>query len=86
MCYIHSAALVAEYLKAKNLFPGGCLGFKSISPNLVPDESRVADDEGDTAETRYSQVLYFKKQNNYQNDFIIIISSYNNCVHIKLFY
>ncbi|XP_047129888.1 dedicator of cytokinesis protein 9 isoform X1 [Hydra vulgaris] len=54
MCYIHSAALVAEYLKAKSMYAHGCSSFKAISPNLIPDESRLNDDEGDTAETRYT--------------------------------
>ena len=56
MCYIHSTALVAEYLKSKGVFPGGCSMFKTISPNLLPDESSVKDDEDEAGEMRYTTV------------------------------
>lgn len=56
MCYIHSAALVAEYLRVKGLCKVGCASFKSISPNILPDENIAKDDEGDTGETRYTTV------------------------------
>ena len=56
MCYIHSAALIAEYLKRKGLHTGGCNAFKPISPNLLPDESILTDDEDDHGEIRYTSV------------------------------
>jgi len=49
MCYIHSAALVAEYLKSRGQYPGGSALFKSLSPNIVPDESSTHKDDGDSA-------------------------------------
>ncbi|KAL1443839.1 hypothetical protein MTO96_030159, partial [Rhipicephalus appendiculatus] len=43
-CYIHVAALEAEYLRHKEVFPGGCLAFKNTSPNVVRDESHIRED------------------------------------------
>ncbi|XP_077554524.1 dedicator of cytokinesis protein Ziz isoform X3 [Haemaphysalis longicornis] len=40
-CYIHVAALEAEYLRHKEVFPDGCQAFKNTSPNVVRDESHV---------------------------------------------
>ncbi|KFZ55215.1 Dedicator of cytokinesis protein 11, partial [Antrostomus carolinensis] len=34
MCYVHVAALVAEFLHRKKLFPSGCAAFKKITPNI----------------------------------------------------
>ncbi|XP_077513928.1 dedicator of cytokinesis protein Ziz isoform X7 [Amblyomma americanum] len=43
-CYIHVAALEAEYLRHKEVFPEGCLAFKNTSPNVVRDESHIRED------------------------------------------
>ncbi|KAH8009110.1 hypothetical protein HPB51_010300 [Rhipicephalus microplus] len=43
-CYIHVAALEAEYLRHKEVFPGGCMAFKNTSPNVVRDESHIRED------------------------------------------
>ena len=56
MCYIHSAALIGEYLKRKGLHTGGCNAFKPISPNLLPDECILTGDEDDHGEIRYTSV------------------------------
>ncbi|KAL8624516.1 hypothetical protein ACOMHN_053059 [Nucella lapillus] len=45
-CYIHIAALIAEYLKRRGSFPQGCQSFGSISPNIVAEESGIRDDSG----------------------------------------
>ncbi|XP_052785231.1 dedicator of cytokinesis protein 9-like isoform X7 [Mya arenaria] len=50
-CYIHMAALVAEYLKKRgkiksSSFPQGCAAFKPISPNVEKEESGIKDDSG----------------------------------------
>ncbi|NWU42069.1 DOC11 protein, partial [Hylia prasina] len=34
MCYVHVAALVAEFLHRKKLFPSGCTAFRKITPNI----------------------------------------------------
>ena len=64
MCYIHSAALVAEYLRVKDSSSIGCTSFANISPNILPDENIAKDDEGEAGEMRYTEVgcclqLYF---------------------------
>ncbi|XP_066266769.1 dedicator of cytokinesis protein 9-like isoform X2 [Branchiostoma lanceolatum] len=59
MCYIHVAALVAEYLKRKDdksdnntrtyikgVYPKGCAAFRIISPNIEAEESAIKDDSG----------------------------------------
>ena len=56
MCFIHSAALVAEYLKTRGLYPGGSSLFRNISPNIVPDETVGKDIEGDNNEPIYNVV------------------------------
>ena len=56
MCYIHSAALVAEYLRSRDKYPGGSYLFKSISPNIVPDEGSTKDDGGDSGDQIYTIV------------------------------
>ncbi|XP_069749821.1 dedicator of cytokinesis protein 11 isoform X2 [Narcine bancroftii] len=45
MCYVHVAALVAEYLYRKKLFPKGCTAFKAITPN-VEEEAAMKEDAG----------------------------------------
>ncbi|XP_064615017.1 dedicator of cytokinesis protein 9-like [Liolophura sinensis] len=49
-CYIHIAALVAEYLmrrgKLPRSYPQGCSAFSHISPNIQPEESGIKDDSG----------------------------------------
>ncbi|XP_054707332.1 dedicator of cytokinesis protein 7-like [Uloborus diversus] len=45
-CYVHSAALVAEYLymlEDRSYLPVGCVAFEKISPDVL-DESAVSDD------------------------------------------
>lgn len=54
MCFIHAAALVAEYLKGRGCYTGGCSSFKHISPNILPDESVANDDHNELGEMRYS--------------------------------
>ena len=56
MCFIHSAALVAEYLKTRGLYPGGSALFRNISSNIVPDETVGKDIEGDNNEPIYNVV------------------------------
>ena len=56
MCYIHSAALVAEYLKSRGEYPGGSSLFRNMSSNIVPDESLTVDDGGDNTELIYKTV------------------------------
>ncbi|XP_044183263.1 dedicator of cytokinesis protein 9-like [Acropora millepora] len=53
-CYIHAAALVAEYLKRQGAYPPGCAAFAPVSPNVVADESVMKTDEGMTMEQRYT--------------------------------
>ncbi|KAK2573394.1 Dedicator of cytokinesis protein 9 [Acropora cervicornis] len=53
-CYIHAAALVAEYLKRQGVYPPGCAAFAPVSPNVVADESVMKTDEGMTMEQRYT--------------------------------
>ncbi|KXJ26177.1 Dedicator of cytokinesis protein 9 [Exaiptasia diaphana] len=53
-CYIHAAALVAEYLKRQGVYPDGCAAFNKISPNLVPDESMMKTDESMAIEQRFT--------------------------------
>ncbi|XP_043560274.1 dedicator of cytokinesis protein 11 isoform X1 [Chiloscyllium plagiosum] len=45
MCYVHVAALVAEYLYRKKLFPKGCTAFKAITPN-IEEEAAMKEDAG----------------------------------------
>lgn len=53
-CYIHVAALEAEYLKHKGVFVEGCKAFKNSSPNVVRDESNLKDDTG-THDFQYTE-------------------------------
>ncbi|XP_041349256.1 LOW QUALITY PROTEIN: dedicator of cytokinesis protein 9-like [Gigantopelta aegis] len=50
-CYIHIAALIAEYLKRRGKiksrsYPQGCSSFSRISPNIAHEESGIKDDSG----------------------------------------
>ncbi|XP_048744096.2 dedicator of cytokinesis protein 9-like isoform X7 [Ostrea edulis] len=68
-CYIHIAALVAEYLKKRvyfekqGCFPQGCTAFAGISPNVDGDESGIKDDSGmqDVQYTEDTMVEYLEK-------------------------
>ncbi|EDO26975.1 predicted protein, partial [Nematostella vectensis] len=62
-CYIHAAALVAEYLKRQGKYEQGCAAFYRISPNVVPDESMMKSDEGMAMEQRFTLVAYDEMQN-----------------------
>uniref|UniRef100_T1J4R8 Dedicator of cytokinesis protein 9 n=1 Tax=Strigamia maritima TaxID=126957 RepID=T1J4R8_STRMM len=53
-CYIHIAALVAEYLKQKGIFLEGCRAFAKLSPNVERDESGLKEDAG-MQEMNYSE-------------------------------
>lgn len=59
MCYIHSAALVAEYLKVRDEYPGGCTLFKNVSPNIFSDETISKDIAGDSGDVVYTSVRIF---------------------------
>ncbi|XP_075708543.1 dedicator of cytokinesis protein 9 isoform X13 [Rhinoderma darwinii] len=43
MCYIHVAALVAEYLMRKGMFRQGCSTFRVITPNIDEEASMMED-------------------------------------------
>ncbi|XP_070537723.1 dedicator of cytokinesis protein 9-like isoform X3 [Ptychodera flava] len=45
-CYIHVAALVAEYLKRKDIYAKGCKAFRNISSNVESEEQGMKDDRG----------------------------------------
>ncbi|XP_047440248.1 dedicator of cytokinesis protein 11 isoform X2 [Mugil cephalus] len=45
MCYVHIAALVAEYLHRKKLFPSGLAAFKKITFN-IEEEAAMKEDTG----------------------------------------
>uniref|UniRef100_A0A7N6A5I7 Dedicator of cytokinesis 11 n=1 Tax=Anabas testudineus TaxID=64144 RepID=A0A7N6A5I7_ANATE len=45
MCYVHIAALVAEYLYRKKLFPSGLAAFKKITLN-IDEEAAMKEDTG----------------------------------------
>uniref|UniRef100_A0A3B4ZQC4 Dedicator of cytokinesis 11 n=1 Tax=Stegastes partitus TaxID=144197 RepID=A0A3B4ZQC4_9TELE len=45
MCYVHVAALVAEYLHRKKLFPSGLAAFKKITFN-IEEEAAMKEDTG----------------------------------------
>uniref|UniRef100_A0A670Z948 Dedicator of cytokinesis 11 n=1 Tax=Pseudonaja textilis TaxID=8673 RepID=A0A670Z948_PSETE len=45
MCYVHVAALVAEFLHRKKLFPTGCSSFRKITPN-IDEEGAMKEDAG----------------------------------------
>ncbi|KAL0970254.1 hypothetical protein UPYG_G00239490 [Umbra pygmaea] len=45
MCYVHVAALVAEYLYRKKMFPSGLAAFKKITMN-IDEEAAMKEDTG----------------------------------------
>ncbi|KAM9482210.1 dedicator of cytokinesis protein 9 isoform 2-T2 [Clarias gariepinus] len=45
MCYVHVAALVAEYLRRKEMFHQGCSAFSVITPN-ISEEAAMLEDVG----------------------------------------
>ncbi|KAL2102932.1 hypothetical protein ACEWY4_002100 [Coilia grayii] len=45
MCYVHVAALVAEYLRRKGMFRQGCSAFRVITPN-IDEEAAMMEDVG----------------------------------------
>ncbi|KAJ3592631.1 hypothetical protein NHX12_007758, partial [Muraenolepis orangiensis] len=45
MCYVHVAALVAEYLRRKGMFRQGCTAFLVVTPN-VDEEASMMEDVG----------------------------------------
>lgn len=54
-CYIHIAALIAEYLKRRGEFPQGCTVFQTISPNVGSEEVGMRDDSGVQLEVAYCE-------------------------------
>ncbi|XP_072300728.1 dedicator of cytokinesis protein 9-like isoform X2 [Eucyclogobius newberryi] len=45
MCYVHVAALVAEYLERKGMFKQGCSAFRVVTPN-IDEEAAMMEDVG----------------------------------------
>nr|XP_049583399.1 dedicator of cytokinesis protein 9 isoform X9 [Syngnathus scovelli] len=45
MCYVHVAALVAEYLRRKGMFKQGCSAFEVVTPN-IHEEAAMMEDVG----------------------------------------
>ncbi|XP_047225967.1 dedicator of cytokinesis protein 9-like isoform X9 [Girardinichthys multiradiatus] len=45
MCYVHVAALVAEYLRRKGMFKQGCSAFRVVTPN-IDEEGAMMEDVG----------------------------------------
>uniref|UniRef100_A0AAR2KUS0 Dedicator of cytokinesis 9 n=1 Tax=Pygocentrus nattereri TaxID=42514 RepID=A0AAR2KUS0_PYGNA len=43
MCYVHVAALVAEYLRRKGMFKQGCSAFRVVTPNIEEEASMMED-------------------------------------------
>ncbi|XP_077077556.1 dedicator of cytokinesis protein 9 isoform X5 [Siphateles boraxobius] len=43
MCYVHVAALVAEYLRRKGMFKQGCSAFRVVTPNIDEEASMMED-------------------------------------------
>ncbi|XP_062853748.1 dedicator of cytokinesis protein 9 [Trichomycterus rosablanca] len=43
MCYVHVAALVAEYLNRKGMFQQGCSAFRVITPNIAEEAAMMED-------------------------------------------
>ncbi|XP_042312819.1 dedicator of cytokinesis protein 9 isoform X5 [Sceloporus undulatus] len=43
ICYVHVAALVAEYLLRKGMFKQGCISFRVITPNIDEEASMMED-------------------------------------------
>ena len=58
-CWIHIAALIAEYLRRnKGSYPQGCSAFKNIGPNIEPEEKGMKDDTG-MQDVQYNEVSNF---------------------------
>ncbi|XP_019301316.2 dedicator of cytokinesis protein 10 isoform X8 [Panthera pardus] len=55
MCYIHIAALIAEYLKRKGMFSMGWPAFLSITPN-IKEEGAMKEDSG-MEDTPYNEKI-----------------------------
>uniref|UniRef100_A0A8C4LYD3 Dedicator of cytokinesis 11 n=1 Tax=Equus asinus asinus TaxID=83772 RepID=A0A8C4LYD3_EQUAS len=53
MCYVHVAALVAEFLHRKKLFSNGCSAFKKITPNI--DEEAAMKEDAGMMDVHYSE-------------------------------
>ncbi|XP_022088047.1 dedicator of cytokinesis protein 9-like isoform X2 [Acanthaster planci] len=53
-CNIHIAALIAEYLKRKGIYPAGCQAFRDISPNIENEERGMKEDIG-LEDVQYSE-------------------------------
>ncbi|XP_020819071.1 dedicator of cytokinesis protein 11 isoform X2 [Phascolarctos cinereus] len=53
MCYVHVAALVAEFLHRKKLFSSGCSAFKKITPNI--DEEAAMKEDAGMMDVHYSE-------------------------------
>ncbi|XP_075797269.1 dedicator of cytokinesis protein 11 isoform X2 [Pelodiscus sinensis] len=53
MCYVHVAALVAEFLHRKKLFPSGCTAFRKITPNT--DEEGAMKEDAGMMDVHYSE-------------------------------
>ncbi|XP_073214625.1 dedicator of cytokinesis protein 11 isoform X2 [Lepidochelys kempii] len=53
MCYVHVAALVAEFLHRKKLFPNGCSAFRKITPNI--DEEGAMKEDAGMMDVHYSE-------------------------------
>ena len=54
-CFIHIAALIAEYLKRKGTYPQGVKAFQSISPNVEQEEKGAKSDTG-MQDVQYTEV------------------------------
>uniref|UniRef100_A0A6I8PJI7 Dedicator of cytokinesis 10 n=1 Tax=Ornithorhynchus anatinus TaxID=9258 RepID=A0A6I8PJI7_ORNAN len=61
MCYIHIAALIAEYLKRKGLFSMGWPAFLSITPN-IKEEGAMKEDSG-MQDTPYNESILVEQLN-----------------------
>ncbi|XP_050820835.1 dedicator of cytokinesis protein 11 isoform X2 [Gopherus flavomarginatus] len=53
MCYVHVAALVAEFLHRKKLFPNGCSAFRKITSNI--DEEGAMKEDAGMMDVHYSE-------------------------------
>lgn len=56
MCYLHIAALMAEYLKLKGTIKWGAEAFKGISPNIARDEIGLKLDSG-AQDSQYTEQM-----------------------------
>ncbi|XP_014666695.1 PREDICTED: dedicator of cytokinesis protein 9-like [Priapulus caudatus] len=60
-CYMHIAALVAEYLKRKGVYSLGCSAFVNMSPNISVDESNMKEDAGSMQDISYTEDTLVEK-------------------------